>query len=82
MSTREQLAALLALTMAFGVWSCILGCGAVAMGTNPVVWWSMLLLLVVVPAVCLVVLRWLKRDEPESKTPNDGRSSIVEDAGR
>jgi hypothetical protein len=44
MSAREQLAALLALTMALGVWSCILGFGAVAMGTNPVVWRSTLLL--------------------------------------
>jgi hypothetical protein len=60
MSTRDRLTGLLALVIAFGVWCCILGFEAVAKGTNPVVWWSILLLLVIAPSICLGFLtrRW------------------------
>jgi hypothetical protein len=44
MRTREKLAGVLAVVIAFGVWCCILGFEAVAKGTHPGVWWSILLL--------------------------------------
>ena len=58
MRAREKLAGVLFLVIAFGVWCCILGFGAVAKGTNPGVWWSILLFVVVAPSIGLVLLAW------------------------
>ena len=58
MTTRDRLAGLLAVVIAFGVWCCILGFGAVANGTHPVVWWSILILLVIAPSICLGFVTW------------------------
>jgi hypothetical protein len=66
MGTREKIAALLILVMALGVWCCVLGFGAVARGSDPLVWWSMLLLLVVGPAVSLAVLMRSWRRPPKT----------------
>ena len=58
MRTREKLLGVLALAIAFGAWCCILGFEAVAKGTNPGVWWAILLLMVVAPSIWLGLLTW------------------------
>ena len=66
MGTRGKLAGVAALMIAFGAWCCILGFEAVAKGTSPGVWWSILLLLVIAPSICLGFFTWAWGRRPKT----------------